>query len=205
MRGARSRASREAGAVPRAVRARARGRRAVAAAARCRAATPSQWDDEVAPTCASRPSSRTSRRSRRPLKDIDGRAGAGAAGRLGDHRPHLARRATSPRTSPAAKYLMEQGVEPKDFNSYGARRGNHEVMVRGTFANIRLKNLLVPGVEGGVTVHLPTGEQMSHLRRVDEVPEGRHAAGGAGRRGVRHRQLARLGGQGHAAARACGR
>ena len=63
--------------------------------------------------------------------------------------------------SPAARYLMEQGVEPKDFNSYGARRGNHEVMVRGTFGNIRLKNLLVPGVEGSVTVHLPTQERMS--------------------------------------------
>ena len=53
--------------------------------------------------------------------------------------------------SPAGKYLIEQGIEPKDFNSYGARRGNHEVMVRGTFANVRLKNLLVPGVEGGMT------------------------------------------------------
>jgi aconitate hydratase len=52
-------------------------------------------------------------------------------------------------------------VEPKDFNSYGSRRGNHEVMVRGTFANIRLRNLLVPGVEGGVTVHHPTRERMS--------------------------------------------
>ena len=60
-----------------------------------------------------------------------------------------------------AKYLMERGVEPKDFNSYGARRGNHEVMVRGTFANVRLRNQLVPGVEGGVTRYLPTGEQMS--------------------------------------------
>jgi aconitate hydratase len=58
---------------------------------------------------------------------------------------------------PAGKYLIAQGVQPKDFNSYGARRGNHEVMVRGTFANIRLRNQLVPGVEGGVTVHLPDG------------------------------------------------
>ncbi|MBX5483943.1 MAG: aconitate hydratase AcnA, partial [Myxococcaceae bacterium] len=63
--------------------------------------------------------------------------------------------------SPAAQYLMEHGVEPKDFNSYGSRRGNHEVMMRGTFANIRLRNQLVPGVEGGVTVHLPTNEKMS--------------------------------------------
>jgi aconitate hydratase len=64
-------------------------------------------------------------------------------------------------TSPAAKYLESLGVTKKDFNSYGARRGNHEVMVRGTFANIRLKNLLVPGTEGGVTVHIPSGAQLS--------------------------------------------
>ncbi len=61
---------------------------------------------------------------------------------------------------PAAAYLRAKGVEPKDFNTFGARRGNHEVMMRGTFANIRLKNLLVPGREGGVTIYLPTGEQM---------------------------------------------
>jgi aconitate hydratase len=65
------------------------------------------------------------------------------------------------KTSPAAKYLVEQGVKPQDFNSYGARRGNHEVMMRGTFANIRLRNQLAPGTEGGVTVHIPSGEQMS--------------------------------------------
>ena len=64
-------------------------------------------------------------------------------------------------SSPAGKYLQEKGVKPGDFNSYGARRGNHEVMVRGTFANIRLKNALVPGTEGGVTRFLPTNEQMS--------------------------------------------
>jgi aconitate hydratase len=63
--------------------------------------------------------------------------------------------------SPAAKYLESLGVARKDFNSYGSRRGNHEVMMRGTFANIRLKNLLVPGTEGGVTIHVPSGEQMS--------------------------------------------
>jgi aconitate hydratase len=58
-------------------------------------------------------------------------------------------------------YLQGQGVDIKDFNSYGARRGNHEVMVRGTFANVRIKNLMVPGVEGGVTIHQPAGERMS--------------------------------------------
>ena len=62
--------------------------------------------------------------------------------------------------SPAGKYLQEHGVKPKDFNSYGSRRGNHEVMMRGTFANIRLRNRLVPGVEGGYTLYIPSGEQM---------------------------------------------
>jgi aconitate hydratase len=63
--------------------------------------------------------------------------------------------------SPAGKYLIANGVAPREFNSYGARRGNHEVMMRGTFANIRLRNELVPGVEGGFTAHLPDGEQMT--------------------------------------------
>ncbi len=63
--------------------------------------------------------------------------------------------------SPAAKYLQEHGVSPRDFNSYGSRRGNHEVMMRGTFANIRLRNLLAPGTEGGISRYLPTNEQMS--------------------------------------------
>ena len=64
-------------------------------------------------------------------------------------------------SSPAGLYLQERGVEIRDFNSYGARRGNHEVMVRGTFANVRIKNLMVPGVEGGVTIYQPDGERMS--------------------------------------------
>ena len=63
--------------------------------------------------------------------------------------------------SPAGQYLLAKGVEPKDFNSLGSRRGNHEVMMRGTFANIRLRNLLAPGTEGGVTLHLPDGDTMS--------------------------------------------
>jgi aconitate hydratase len=63
--------------------------------------------------------------------------------------------------SSAGQYLMALGVAPKDFNGYGARRGNHEVMVRGTFANVRLKNMLTPGIEGGVTRHLPSNQQMS--------------------------------------------
>src|SRR5581483_6809838 len=63
--------------------------------------------------------------------------------------------------SPAGRYLIEHGIEPREFNSYGARRGNHEVMVRGTFANVRLRNLLVPGSEGAWTVHVPSGEEMT--------------------------------------------
>ena len=73
---------------------------------------------------------------------------------------HISPAGSIPVDSPAGKYLIALGVKPADFNSYGARRGNHEVMVRGTFANIRLKNFMVPGVEGGVTKHMPDGEQM---------------------------------------------
>ncbi|HSM19645.1 MAG TPA: aconitate hydratase AcnA, partial [Hyphomicrobiales bacterium] len=73
---------------------------------------------------------------------------------------HISPAGAFPATSPAGKYLLERGVEPRDFNSYGTRRGNHEVMMRGTFANIRIKNQMVPGVEGGVTVHYPSGKQM---------------------------------------------
>ncbi len=63
--------------------------------------------------------------------------------------------------SPAGRYLQEKGVEPKDFNSYGSRRGNHEVMMRGTFANIRIRNKMIPGIEGGYTKHIPTGETLA--------------------------------------------
>jgi aconitate hydratase len=77
--------------------------------------------------------------------------------------------------SPAGAYLLEHGVERRAFNSYGARRGNHEVMVRGTFANVRLRNLLVPGSEGTWTVHLPDGEEgtiydIAQRYRADAVP-----------------------------------
>jgi aconitate hydratase len=95
-----------------------------------------------------------------PLADV---GGARALAVLGDSvtTDHISPAGNIARNSPAARYLIEQGVEPKDFNSYGARRGNHEVMLRGTFANIRLRNRLVPGVEGGMSVHLPDGEQGS--------------------------------------------
>src|SRR5207302_6856906 len=74
---------------------------------------------------------------------------------------HISPAGSIKKDSPAGKYLMEHGVKPADFNSYGSRRGNHEVMVRGTFANVRLRNKLVPNLEGGFTRHLPDGEEMS--------------------------------------------
>ena len=73
---------------------------------------------------------------------------------------HISPAGSIGKDTPAGRYLIEQGVQPKDFNSYGARRGNHEVMVRGTLANVRLRNQLAPGTEGGWTRHLPDGEQM---------------------------------------------
>jgi aconitate hydratase len=95
-----------------------------------------------------------------PVADIHG---ARALAVLGDSvtTDHISPAGNISKTSPAAKYLMERGVQPADFNSYGARRGNHEVMVRGTFANVRLRNQLVPGVEGGFTRYLPANEQLS--------------------------------------------
>jgi aconitate hydratase len=74
---------------------------------------------------------------------------------------HISPAGSIKKDSPAGKYLMDRGVQPADFNQYGARRGNDEVMVRGTFANVRLKNKLAPGTEGGVTRHLPDGAPMS--------------------------------------------
>jgi len=89
--------------------------------------------------------------------------GARVLGLFGDSitTDHISPAGNIAKSSPAAKYLMDQGVQPADFNQYGARRGNHEVMMRGTFANIRLRNLLLPGTEGGITLHIPSGEQLS--------------------------------------------
>jgi aconitate hydratase len=96
------------------------------------------------------------------ISDIEG---ARALAVLGDSvtTDHISPAGSIKRDGPAGTYLIEHGVAPKDFNSYGSRRGNHEVMMRGTFANIRLRNLLAPGTEGGVTVYLADGadEQMS--------------------------------------------
>jgi aconitate hydratase len=95
--------------------------------------------------------------------DIQPISGARVLALLGDSitTDHISPAGDIAESSPAGKYLKENGVEKADFNSYGARRGNHEVMIRGTFANIRLRNLLVPGSEGGVTEYHPTGEVMS--------------------------------------------
>jgi aconitate hydratase len=95
-----------------------------------------------------------------PLADI---SGARVLAFLGDSvtTDHISPAGSIQPDSPAGKYLIAHGVQPRDFNSYGARRGNHEVMMRGTFANIRLRNKLAPGTEGGWTRHLPDGEQMT--------------------------------------------
>jgi aconitate hydratase len=95
-----------------------------------------------------------------PVSDIHG---ARVLARLGDSvtTDHISPAGAIKTDGPAGEYLVGHEVERRDFNSYGSRRGNHEVMIRGTFANIRLRNQLAPGTEGGVTVHLPDGEQMS--------------------------------------------
>jgi len=108
------------------------------------------------------------------LKEI---AGARVLAVLGDSvtTDHISPAGSIAKDSPAARYLIEHGVSPADFNSYGSRRGNHEVMVRGTFANIRLRNQLAPGTEGGWTRHLPDGRPMSIYEaslayRSEEIP-----------------------------------
>ncbi len=95
-----------------------------------------------------------------PISDI---TGARVLAKLGDSvtTDHISPAGAIAGNSPAGRYLRDHGVERRDFNSYGSRRGNHEVMMRGTFANVRLRNELAPGTEGGVTRHLPSGEQMS--------------------------------------------
>src|SRR5258708_7163020 len=98
-----------------------------------------------------------------PLTSVTDLHGMRALAVLGDSvtTDHISPAGNIPADSPAGRYLIEQGVHPGDFNSYGARRGNHEVMVRGTLANIRLRNQLAPGTEGGWSVHLPDGKPMS--------------------------------------------
>jgi len=98
-----------------------------------------------------------------PPERIEEVRGARVLALLGDSitTDHISPAGSIKKESPAGRYLMERGVEPKDFNSYGSRRGNHEVMMRGTFANVRLRNRLAPGTEGGFTTHIPSGEVMT--------------------------------------------
>ena len=95
-----------------------------------------------------------------PIHDIEG---ARVLAVLGDSitTDHISSAGAIRRDGSAGQYLLEHGIQPKDFNSYGSRRGNHEVMMRGTLANIRLRNQLAPGTEGGVTLQLPDGEERS--------------------------------------------
>jgi aconitate hydratase len=117
------------------------------------------WDEES--TYVRRPSF-LENVPREPSEPVD-IEGARVLAKLGDSvtTDHISPAGAIKKGSPAALYLNEHGVEQKDFNSYGSRRGNHEVMVRGTFANIRLRNQLAPGTEGGVTRHMPSGEEMT--------------------------------------------
>jgi len=97
------------------------------------------------------------------LPEINDIKGAHALAVLGHSitTDHISPAGSIPKEGPAGKYLISQGVEPREFNSFGSRRGNHEIMVRGSFANIRIKNLIVEGSEGGVTKHVPTNEELS--------------------------------------------
>ncbi|MEZ4373450.1 MAG: hypothetical protein R3B07_21690 [Polyangiaceae bacterium] len=128
----------------------------------------------TAPTCVARPSSTAFSKEPAPVSNI---SGARVLAMLGDSvtTDHISPAGSIAENSPAGKYLKEHGVQKQDFNSYGSRRGNHEVMVRGTFANIRLRNQLAPGTEGGWTRHLPDGEQLSifdaaEKYRAEKVP-----------------------------------
>ncbi len=134
-----------------------------------------------------------------PVGDV---VGARILAELGDSitTDHISPAGSIRKTSPAGEYLLERQIRQGDFNSYGARRGNHEVMMRGTFANIRIKNEMAPGTEGGFTTHYPSGDVLpiydAAMRyKAEGVPHG-----DLRRQGIRHRQLARLGGQGHHAA-----
>jgi aconitate hydratase len=108
----------------------------------------------------------------KPLQDV---AGARVLAMLGDSvtTDHISPAGSIPKEAPAGRFLVEHGVAPRDFNSYGARRGNHEVMMRGTFGNVRLRNELTPAREGDWTVHLPTGEEV----RIFEASQRYQTAG----------------------------
>ena len=181
---------------------------ATSSGSRCRRprATPSSGTP-TRPTSASRRTSTACPTSRSRSTDIEG---ARVLLKLGDSvtTDHISpgRRDQEGLARPAS-YLAEHGVEQRDFNSYGSRRGNHEVMIRGTFANIRLRNQLAPGTEGGFTRDFTAGRRASprSTRPSENYLGRRHPAGRPGRQGVRLRLVARLGRQGHRAARRQGR
>ena len=142
----------------------------------------------------------------RRARDPEPIEGARVLAVLGDSvtTDHISPAGAIKKDSPAGQWLIDQGVDVRDFNSYGSRRGNHEVMIRGTFANIRLRNQLV-GREGGYTRHFPDGEETTDLRRRDAIRRRGRAADRARRQGVRLRVVARLGGEGHRAPGRAGR
>ena len=135
-----------------------------------------------------------------PLTDI---RGARVLAILGDSvtTDHISPAGSIAVDSPAGKYLIAHGVKPHEFNSYGARRGNHEVMMRGTFANIRLRNQLAPGTEGSWTSAPARWRENVHLRRRREISRRRSAAGRARGQRIWFGIVARLGRQRHASAR----
>jgi aconitate hydratase len=139
-----------------------------------------------------------------PVTDIEG---ARVLAVLGDSvtTDHISPAGSIKADSPAGDYLREHGVDRRDFNSYGSRRGNHEVMIRGTFANIRLRNQLAPGTEGGVTRDFTAGGEVTSIYDAAQHYAGRgHPAGHPRGQGVRLGVLPRLGRQGHRAARRAG-
>ena len=121
-------------------------------------------------TSAARRTSTAWAASRTPVGDI---ADARCLVMVGDSvtTDHISPAGAIKPDSPAGRYLVEHGIERKDFNSYGSRRGNHEVMIRGTFANVRLRNLLVPGSEGTWTAHLPSGEETTIFEAAERYRE----------------------------------
>ncbi len=158
------------------------------------------------PTCASPPTSTACSSSRHRSRTS---ADARSLLKLGDSvtTDHISPAGAIKKDSPAGEYLLDNGVDARDFNSLGSRRGNHEVMIRGTFANIRLRNQIAPGTEGGFTRDFtqPDGPVTTVFEAVGGLPGRGHAARRPGGQGVRLGLVARLGGQGHSAAGRQGR
>ena len=185
--------------VPRDVRRGVHGRRALARAARARGRSlhVGRHVDVRAQAAVLRRHARRAGPGARPSAARGCSPSSATASRPTTSRPPGSIRADSP----AGRWLIDHGVQPADFNSYGARRGNHEVMLRGTFANIRLRNRLAPGHRGRLHAAPPRRRADDDLRRGDAVRRGAGAAGRARGQGVRDGVVTRLGGEGHVAAR----